>query len=144
MARIRLEPPKNIVFATTLDVRVTDLNYGRHLGHMELVGLLHQARVRFLDAHGMTEMNVEGLVLIVVDLAVSYRSEAFIGQTLGIDIGLAFEGSRGVGFTYAVRNQDTGTLVALARTGVVFADPESHTVVQAPPIFRGLVEGRVG
>ncbi|MEN8165551.1 MAG: acyl-CoA thioesterase, partial [Acidobacteriota bacterium] len=114
MARIRLNPPEKPVFSTDLDVRVTDLNYGRHLGHMELAGLLHQARVEFLNTHGMTEINVEGRKLIVVDLAVSYRSEAFLGQHLAIDIGLAFEGTRGVEFAYRVRDQDTGTVVALA------------------------------
>ena len=129
MARLRLGPPENVVFSSYVDVRVTDLNYGRHLGHMELIGLLHQARVEFLNAHGMTELNVEGSVLVVVDLAVSYRSEAFLGQRLVIDIGLALEGSRGVHFTYGVRDQETGELVALARTGVIFSDPESRAVV---------------
>ncbi len=143
MPRTRLKPPERGVFTANLEVRVTDLNYGKHLGHMELVGLLHQGRVEFLGAHGMTEMNVEGRTLVVVDLEVSYRSEAFIGQTLAIDIGLAFEGSRGVEFTYGVRDQGTGKLVALARTGVVFTDPEPRAVVQVPRTFRSLVEEKL-
>ncbi len=142
MARFRLNPPERVVFTTNLDVRVTDLNYGEHLGHMELIGLLHQARVEFLGAHGMTEINVEGRMLMVVDLAVSYRSEAFVGQTLVVDIGLALEGSRGLQFVYGVREVSAGTIVALARTGVVFADPQSRCVVQVPQAFRTLVEGR--
>lgn len=142
MPRIRLEPPTEIVFTTKLDVRVTDLNYGNHLGHQEMVGLLHQARVEYLYLVGMTELNVEGCVLIVVDLAVSYRSEAFGGQSLAIEIGLAFEGSRGIEFTYAVRDQKSGKLVAVARTGVLFADPKTHAVVQVPSKFRALVQGR--
>ena len=141
MPRLRLSPPENSVFATDLEVRVTDLNYGKHLGHMELVGLLHQARVEFLCAHGMTEINVEGRMLMVVDLAVSYRCEAFVGQTLVIDIGLTLEGSRRAEFAYSVREKGAGKVVALARAGVVFSDPDSHAVVQIPQVFRTLVEG---
>ncbi len=142
MAGIRLTPPERAVFTTSLDVRVTDLNYGKHLGHMELIGLLHQARVEFLAANGMTELNIEGRILMVVGLAVSYRAEAFCGQTLVIDIGLAFEGSRGVEFNYGVRDQDTDELVAVAKFGVLFADPEARAVVQVPQAFRTLVEGK--
>jgi len=141
MPRIRLKPPERVVFTANLDVRVTDLNYGQHLGHMELIGLLHQARVEFLAANGMTEMNIEGRTLIMVDLAVSYRSETFFGQNLVIEIGLAFEGSRGIEISYAVRDRDTGKLVAVAQSGVVFADPEARAVVQVPNAFRTLVEG---
>lgn len=141
MPRLRLSPPERVVFSTDIDVRVTDLNYGKHLGHMELVGLLHQARVEFLSRHGMTELNIEGRVLVVVDLAVCYRSEAFLGQRLAIDIGLSFEGSRGVQFSYGVRNQESDVVVALARTGVLFSDPENRAVVQVPPSFRDLVDG---
>ncbi len=140
MPRIRLNPPENVIFTTHLDVRVTDVNYGKHLGHMELIGLLHHARAEFLDAHGMTEIDIEGRTLLVVDLAVNYRSEAFFGQTLMIDIGMTLEGSRGVEISYAVRDQDTGELVAVAQTGVVFADPEARVVVQVPETLRALVE----
>ncbi|RLE35463.1 MAG: thioesterase [Acidobacteria bacterium] len=140
MARLRLAPPENVIFTTHLDVRVTDVNYGKHLGHMELIGLLHHARAEFLAAHGMTEIDIEGRTLLVVDLAVSYRSEAFFGQTLMIDIGMVFEGSRGLEFTYGVRDQATGELVAVAQTGVVFADPEARAVVQVPQTLRALIE----
>jgi len=43
MPRIHLNFPGRVIFTTNVDVRVTDLNYGKHLGHMELIGLLHQA-----------------------------------------------------------------------------------------------------
>jgi len=138
MARVRLDPPSPVLFTTRLNVRVTDLNYGRHLGHMELVGLLHEARVAFLGEHGYREFDVEGCVLMVVDLAVSYRAEAFAGQTLIIDIGVALEGSRGADFRYSVRESSTGTLIAIAKTGVVFADPEARKVVKVPEPVRRL------
>ena len=139
MTRIRLSSPEVVVFSTEMEVRITDLNYGNHLGHMELVGLLHEARVRFLRSVGLAELDVEGLLLMVVDLAVSYRAEAHASQVLVVDIGLAFTGSRGVDFTYAVRERASGTTIALAKTGVIFADRESRRPVRVPASIRRLV-----
>jgi hypothetical protein len=45
MPRLKLELPAGFPFRTTLTVRVTDLNYGNHLGNDALLGLLHEARV---------------------------------------------------------------------------------------------------
>lgn len=122
---------------------MTDLNYGRHLGHQEMIGFLHQARVEFLAAHDMTEMQVGGTNLLVVDLAVVYRQEVLRGRRLAVDIGLSSEGSRGLGFDYEVRDVETGRQVALARVGAVFADPETRRVVQVPEALRELVQGGV-
>ncbi len=140
MARVKLDPPAPVLFTTSVNVRVTDLNYGRHLGHMELVGLLHEARVAFLREHDYVEFDVEGLSLMVVDLAVSYRAEAFAGQTMIIDLGMVLEGSRGAEIRYAVRERETNTVIAVAKTGVVFADPIERKVVQVPEPVRRLTE----
>ena len=48
MARVKLEIPELLPFATELEVRVGDVNYGGHLGNDALLGLLHEARIRFL------------------------------------------------------------------------------------------------
>ena len=61
MPRIRLELPDRFHFRTSLTVRVTDLNYGRHLGNDAVLGLLHEARVRFLRSLGYAELDVEGV-----------------------------------------------------------------------------------
>ncbi len=140
MSRIRIEEPSSVVFVSEHVVRVTDLNYGRHLGHEELIGLLHQARVEFLGSLGFSELDLEGAVLIVVDLAVHYRAEAFLGDRLSIEIGVAGEGRRGIRFVYAVRRKADGVLVATATTGVVFADRTSRSVVAIPTRFRLFVE----
>lgn len=140
MARLRLTPPKDPVFSVELPVRVTDLNYGRHLGHMELVGLMHEARVRFLRSIGMTELDVDGAALLVVDLAVSYRSEAFLGDVLAVDLGLRPEGSRGAEMNYGIRKVENDAVVALGRTGVVFRDLRSGRLEKIPPCFLRLIE----
>ena len=44
MARVKLDMEGvAFVFRTELDVRITDINYGRHVGNDAMLGLLHEA-----------------------------------------------------------------------------------------------------
>ena len=53
MARIKLDLPERFPFSTELRVRITDVNYGGHMGNDSLLGLLHEARVRFLEHYAL-------------------------------------------------------------------------------------------
>ena len=48
MPRVKVALPATFPFRTEIPVRITDLNYGGHLGNDALLGLLHEARVHFL------------------------------------------------------------------------------------------------
>ncbi len=74
MARIKLELPENFPFDTELRVRITDVNYGGHMGNDALLGLLHEARVRFLAHHGLTELDIGGVGIIIADSVIVYQS----------------------------------------------------------------------
>ncbi len=138
MQRVQVDYPEGTLHTETVPVRVTDLNYGNHLAHDRLVSLLHEARVGFFRAHGMEEWDIEGLGMLLVDLAVSYRREAFSGQVLLIDVAVGEIGSRGAELFYRVRNRDDGEVVALARTGIVFYDTAARKVAFTPERFRAL------
>ena len=88
MARIKITYPETTHFSHELTVRVSDLNIGNHLAHDKLISLLHEARAHFFEAYQMSELDVEGAGIIMADLGVNYRSEAFFGQQLRIDIAL--------------------------------------------------------
>jgi len=60
MARIKLELPETFSFRTEITVRITDLNYGGHLGNADTLVLIHEARVRFLKSYGYSEIDIEG------------------------------------------------------------------------------------
>ncbi len=47
MARIEVQLPEKFIFSTELAVRVTDLNYGNHVGNDSTLGLMHEARLQF-------------------------------------------------------------------------------------------------
>lgn len=133
MARVHVEMPDSFSFATELDVRITDLNYGRHLGNDSMLGLIHEARVRFLGHHGLTESDVDGKPLVLADVVIAYRAEAFAGDRLRFDVAIGDRGRVGCDLVYRVTRVGDGRLVAEAKTGLVFLDPETRKPTALPP-----------
>jgi len=86
MARINIKLPDKFVYSTQIELRISDINLGGHLAHDSILSITHEARVRFLRSLGYTEGNIEGPGLILSDAALVYKSEAFYGQTLLVEI----------------------------------------------------------
>ncbi len=75
MERIKITLPPNFSFKTPIAVRVTDLNYGGHVGNDTYLTLLHEARVKYLQLHQYTELLFAGTSLIMADAAIEYKRE---------------------------------------------------------------------
>jgi acyl-CoA thioesterase FadM len=140
MARIKLDLPEEFPYRTALTVRVTDLNYGGHLGNDALLGMIHEARVRFLASLGYSELDVEGVGLLMGDCAIVYRSQAFLGDRLDIAVAVGGFARVSCEFTYLLETAG-GREVARARTGLVFFDYASQTVRPVPAAFRARIAG---
>jgi acyl-CoA thioesterase FadM len=136
LARIHLDLPNNFDFSTELSIRVSDINYGGHLGHDTILSLTHEARVRMLSKHGFTEMNIDGPGLIISDVVIVYKSEAFYGETLKIEVASRDFSKYGCDFVYKITEKETGREVARAKTGIVFFDYEERKVVSVPERFK--------
>ena len=89
MARIKLDLPERFPFSTELQVRITDVNYGGHMGNDALLGLLHEARVQFLAHYGLSELDICGAGIIMADSVIVYKSEAFPGEWLEMAVTVA-------------------------------------------------------
>ena len=77
MARIKINPPKKFDYSTDITLRISDINYGGHLGHDSILSLAHEARVRFFTSNGFTELDAFGPAIILSDVAIYYKSEGF-------------------------------------------------------------------
>ncbi|MBI5851444.1 MAG: thioesterase family protein [Planctomycetes bacterium] len=139
MSRLALTLPEVLPFATELEVRITDLNYGKHLGNDAMVSLLHEARWRFLRKHGLSESDCGGTSLVVGDLAIVYRAESFAGDVLRFEVGVTDLARVGCDFVYRVTRIGDGKVVAEAKTGIVFLDPATRRPTRVPASVAGLV-----
>ena len=132
MARVKVELPASFLFTVTIPVRITDLNYGAHLGNDALLGLLHEARVQLLAHLGTAEVDpATRLGFIMADVAVEYKAEVFYQDVLTIAMGVADQHKYGFDVVYQVKNQ-TGKEIARAKTGMLAFDFGTRKLRQLP------------
>jgi len=142
MARLRIDLPPVFQFRTELPVRIDDINYGGHLGNDAVLSLLHEARVQMLRVHGWSELDVDGVGMIMSDASIMYKSEAFQGDVLTIEVAVADIAGSGFELIYRVTDKSSGKEVARAKTGLVFFDYVMRKVVPVPDQFRKRFESR--
>ncbi len=142
MARIKMEFPANAEFSTEINLRISDINYGGHLGHDSILSLTHEARVRFFRHYGFSELDVDGPGIILSDVAIVYKSESFYGETMKIDVAVCDFVKYGCDLVYRLTEKDMGREVAIVKTGIVFMDYAERKVAPVPGKFKQLFTGQ--
>ena len=142
MARIKLIFPEHFIATLAIPVRITDVNYGDHVGNDAFVAIVHEARMQWLRQHDYTELQIEGVGLIMSDLAVEFKNESFYGDIIDVNL-CAGEISR-VSFELyyqltTTRNSET-VLLANAKTGMVCYDYAEKKVLGIPEKLRKILE----
>jgi len=114
----------------TLPVRITDVNYGNHLGHTQLIGLMHEARLQLFHMWGLSETHCFGLSLVVRELSIRYSKESFYGDHLDFNIQLGLVKKCSFLLRYTIkRGNDT---IATATIELVCLDPHSRRIQSIP------------
>ena len=135
MPRVKLQEQLEYEFRHDLTVRVTDINYGRHLGNDSLVGLIHEARVHLMHDLGCNEGDLgdHKVGLIMADLVVNFVREGLLFDKLRIDshIGEITHSS----FRIFHRVVKVGELIALAETGMIAFDYSDRKIALLPRKF---------
>jgi acyl-CoA thioester hydrolase len=139
MAKIILDSPASYAFTTEIPLRITDVNYGGHVGNDSILSILHEARARFLSKGGFTELNAAGVGLIMSDCTIEFRSELFYGERLLASV--AAKTFSRVGFSLFYQLEKEGPagerrLVVLARTGMVCFRYEEKKICTLPEQLR--------
>jgi acyl-CoA thioesterase FadM len=135
MARVKIDLPESFSFITSFAVRITDLNYGAHAGNDTVLSFAHEARVRYLQSLGYSELNLDGAGLIMADAALVFKNEIYYGDELLISL-RAVEFSR-VGFDMIYKMEKKAEdqaplLVAIVKTAMVCFDYGLRKVIPLP------------
>ncbi len=136
MPRVSLELPTTYHFTTEIPIRISDINYGGHLGNDSVLSILHEARLRMLVEQGWTELNIEQTGIIMSDCVIIFKSEAFYGESLRIQISVQDFTKFGCDLYYFVRERESGREVAHAKTGIAFFDYSVRKLAPVPERFR--------
>jgi acyl-CoA thioester hydrolase len=138
MARIKIDLPEKFSFTTSIPVRITDINYGGHVGNDAILSLIHEARMQFLKELGYTELEFGGVGLIMADAAIEFRNELFYGDIVIISIACAEFSKVSFDIYYKLEKtpdqiqDEKRILVATAKTGMVCYDYSKKRIAVIP------------
>lgn len=136
MARIELQIPEHLPFECRIPIRITDLNYGNHLANDKVLSIIHEARVQFFNHFGYSEIHAEGTSFIMGDCAIGYKNEGFYGQTLRVQVGAGDYTRVAFDIYYRLYIEETGQLLAEAKTGLVCFNYDNRKVQRVPEALK--------
>ncbi len=138
MSRNRMILPATFPFRTEIPVRITDINYGKHLGNDKVLTLASEARVQFIRHLGFHEWDIAGAGLIMADAAIEFRQEINYGDKLMVFVAASNIQRSGFDLFYKFMKDDghDPACAAVVRTGMVCFDYVEKKVRRIPESFR--------
>jgi acyl-CoA thioester hydrolase len=134
MNRIKINLPENFRFSTTITIRVTDLNYGGHVGNDSFLSLIHEARQQFLLSNGYKELEIAGIGLIMADVMIEFKKELNYGDIVKISVAATDFDKLGFDLYYKMEvvNGEETVLAGKAKTGMLCFDYTQKKKVSVP------------
>lgn len=132
MARVIIDLPEKFQFSTNVEVHISNINYGGHLGNDGTLSMVHEARLRFLNKYDYTETQIEGIGLVVTDAALVYKTQVFHGDVITVEVAATNFNKYGCDFFFRLTNSETGIETARAKTGIVFYDYKTSKICEVP------------
>ena len=138
MERIRINLPQQFTFSTIIKVRITDVNYGGHVGNDSFLSLVHEARQQFLDHFGYTELDLENVSLIMADAALEFKKELSYQDEVKISVSASGFDKYGFDIFYKLEVIIEGELVLAgkAKTGMMCYDYNRKKLMAVPEKVR--------
>jgi acyl-CoA thioesterase FadM len=134
MAQDKLKLPDQFSFSTTIPIRITDVNYGGHVGNDTVLSLIHELRMQLLQHYGYTELQFAGVSLIMSEVTIEYKKELFYGDVItGYAIisnwsRIGFE----VYYKLVKKINEAEVIVAVARTSMLCYDYNKKKIQSVP------------
>jgi len=134
MERIKINLPENFSFSTSITIRITDLNYGGHVGNDSFLSFIHEARQQFLNHHQYSELNFAGVGLIMADAAIEFKKELSYGEVVKIAVEANGFDKLGFDIFYKLEVEVDGKniLAGKAKTGMMCFDYANKKKVGVP------------
>jgi acyl-CoA thioester hydrolase len=142
MARLKINIPNQLLTTIHLPVRINDVNYGNHVGNSAFVGLVHEARMQWLQQYQLSELDCGGVGMIMSNLSVEFKNEAFYGDTLAVNIYIGEITSVSFELVYqltTIRNNAT-IIIANAITTMVCYNYTLKKIAPVPTVLLSVIK----
>ena len=94
--------------------------------------MVHEARVAFLAAHRLSELDFAGVSLILGDAAVVYQAEAYAGDRLLFEVTAREPSRTGFRIFYRITRPADGQAIALVENGMACFDYGARKIAALP------------
>jgi acyl-CoA thioester hydrolase len=137
MERIKINLPDQFSFTTNIKIRITDLNYGGHVGNDSFLSLIHEARQQFLKQFGYSELKIENASLIMADASIEFKKELNYGDEVKISVAANGFDKYGFDIFYKLEiiNNENLILAGKAKTGMLCYDYQNKKLMTVPEQF---------
>ena len=142
MAGLIQSLPEVFSFECELPIRITDLNYGNHVGNDRVLSLLHEARVQFLQHHGFSELDCAGTGLIMKDVIIEFKKEIKYGDTLMAYVAASNFTKVSFDIFYRLIKKQENTLAVVAKTGMLCFDYRAGKITAVPSPVREKLDNK--
>jgi YbgC/YbaW family acyl-CoA thioester hydrolase len=135
-------PGYNSLYVATIPVRIGDINYGNHVGNDAILSVIHEARMQLLTHYGYSEMNAGGNSMIMADVMIAYKAEAFYGDILTVKIYADAVSGNTFSLLYRITTVRNGkeTDVAHAKTGMVCFNYQTRKIAAMTHELKSFLE----
>ena len=134
--RIKLDLPTQFLQGTyQIPVRISDINYGNHTGNDSIVSIIHEARMQWLKQYNYSELNIDGVGLIMADLSIEFSNESFYGDVIIVELAVdeISKVSFDLYYLLTVNRDQNSIIIAKAKTGLVCYNYELKKITAIPP-----------
>lgn len=138
MARIKITLPKNFSYTTSIPIRITDINYGGHVGNDTILSLIHEARMKYLKQFGFSEFEFAGVGLIMADAGIEFKNELFYDDIVTVSVTCTDFSKVSFDIYYKLEKvfrsdpNNKKIVVAAAKTAMVCFDYSNKKIVAIP------------
>jgi acyl-CoA thioesterase FadM len=103
-----------------------------------MLALIHEARVAFLNSHGLSEMDCGGVSLIMGDAAIVYQGEAYANDLLLFEVAASEPSRSGFRLFYRITRLPEKKSIALAENGMVCYDYQTRRISLLPDSVKAI------
>ena len=134
MERVKINLPEQFNFSTHIKIRITDLNYGGHVGNDSFLSLIHEARQQYLNSFGYSELHIENTSLIMADASIEFKKELSYNDEVKISVAANGFDKYGFDIFYKLEiiNNNTFILAGKAKTGMLCYDYQNKKLITVP------------
>ena len=135
MARIKIDLPRKFPFTANIPVRITDINFGGHVGNDTILSIVHEARAQFFTHCGYTELDFAGVGTIMSDVAIEYKNQTYYGDTILASVAVGEITKVAFDLFYKLEKKSAGGKlipVAFAKTWMVCYNYDQNKITAIP------------